>query len=67
MESAREAIGLCHTCQHVRRIESRRGSVFILCEKSVTEPETFSRYPRLPVRVCVGYLPDGPLPPEKGG
>lgn len=66
MDPARDADGLCHTCQHVRRIENRRGSVFILCEKSVTDPDHYSRYPPQPVRACAGYLPKRPLPAGEG-
>jgi hypothetical protein len=46
--------GLCGTCVHARRIESARGSVFLLCGLSSTDPR-FARYPRLPVVECAGY------------
>jgi hypothetical protein len=46
--------GLCASCTHARRIASPRGSVFILCELSVTDPR-FPKYPRLPVLSCGGY------------
>jgi hypothetical protein len=65
MDATDAAVGLCHTCRHVRRVENRRGSVFILCEKAATEPERFARYPPLPVRVCPGYTP-ATLPPHGG-
>jgi hypothetical protein len=45
---------LCHDCQHARRIESDRGSIFFMCELSF-EDSRFPRYPRLPVLVCSGY------------
>ena len=48
--------GLCRTCQHSRRIESDRGSVFIRCELS-SEDSRFQKYPRLPMLVCSGYRP----------
>lgn len=48
--------GLCRDCQHSRRMESDRGSVFFRCELSFEDP-TFARYPRLPVLVCSGYRP----------
>lgn len=48
------AIGLCSSCAHARRIESDRGSQFILCEISSTNP-SFAKYPRLPVLNCSGY------------
>ena len=48
--------GLCSDCQHVRRIESDRGSVFIQCQLSF-EDSRFAKYPRLPVLSCSGYRP----------
>ncbi len=48
--------GLCGTCRHSRLIESKRGSVFRLCERSKTDL-SFPRYPALPVLLCVGYEP----------
>jgi hypothetical protein len=46
--------GLCADCVHARRIESNRGSVFIQCELSVSDPR-YLKYPRLPVFSCDGY------------
>jgi hypothetical protein len=54
-EPGRTERGLCATCQHARRIESDRGSIFIMCELSF-EDSCFAKYPRLPVLVCSGYL-----------
>ena len=48
--------GLCRDCQHSRRIESDRGSVFFRCDLSLTD-FTFPKYPRLPVMTCHGYRP----------
>jgi hypothetical protein len=48
--------GLCAGCRHSRPIESDRGSVFLRCELSLTDPR-FPKYPRLPVLVCAGYEP----------
>jgi hypothetical protein len=48
--------GLCAACVFARRIESARGSRFVLCERSRTDP-TFPKYPRLPVIACAGYAP----------
>lgn len=48
------AAGLCPRCAHVRRIENRRGSVFLLCELADRDPR-FARYPRLPVLECPGF------------
>lgn len=50
----RERAGLCADCVHARRVESERGSIFILCEKSASDP-SFPKYPRLPVVECRGY------------
>jgi hypothetical protein len=46
--------GLCADCQHARRVENERGSVFWLCDLSRTDAR-FPRYPRLPVTVCAGF------------
>jgi len=51
-------VGLCADCQYARRIESARGSVFYLCERSFTDP-AFPQYPRLPVFQCSGYKQKG--------
>jgi len=48
--------GLCASCEHSRRMESDRGSVFIRCELALTDPR-FAKYPRLPVLECDGYKP----------
>jgi GrpB-like predicted nucleotidyltransferase (UPF0157 family) len=50
----RAMAGLCADCMHARGIESARGSSFILCELSFTDPR-FIKYPRLPVLACDGY------------
>lgn len=50
-------VGLCADCQNARRIVSAKGSSFWLCERAVTEPERFKKYPPLPVRACGGYSP----------
>ncbi|MDQ3557146.1 MAG: hypothetical protein M3409_10300 [Gemmatimonadota bacterium] len=54
MSSAPVFAGLCERCTHVRRVESRRGSVFLLCELSVVDPN-FPKYPPLPVLRCRGF------------
>jgi hypothetical protein len=46
--------GLCGSCAQARRVESRRGSVFVLCARSATDPR-YPKYPRLPVVRCAGY------------
>lgn len=46
--------GLCGSCLHARDIRTRRGSEFLLCDRSRREPD-FPRYPPLPVRECRGF------------
>ncbi len=48
--------GLCATCRHAREVENSRGSRFLLCERSRTDPR-FPRYPPLPVLRCAGHEP----------
>jgi len=48
--------GLCATCQYARKMESDRGSVFLMCQLSF-EDARFAKYPRLPVASCSGYRP----------
>ncbi|MGB8116837.1 MAG: hypothetical protein WCF22_23870 [Candidatus Sulfotelmatobacter sp.] len=47
--------GLCADCAHAAYIESDKGSVFLQCQLSFTDPD-FAKYPRLPVLVCKGYV-----------
>jgi hypothetical protein len=47
-------VGLCETCCFVREIKNRRGSSFLMCERSKQEAQ-YARYPRLPVKICAGY------------
>ena len=61
---ARPNAGLCANCLHVRRIESARGSVFVLCQLSATDPR-FAKYPRLPVLSCTGYAPQPANPKQQ--
>jgi len=46
--------GLCGICRHSRRIQTTRGSIFWLCERSASDPR-FPRYPALPVIRCDGF------------
>jgi hypothetical protein len=46
---------LCIQCEHVRRTENKRGSVFLMCGKS-KEDERFAKYPPQPVERCLGFL-----------
>jgi hypothetical protein len=48
--------GLCLTCQHVKRTETKRGSVFYLCLLSQSDAR-LRKYPPLPVLRCHGYRP----------
>jgi len=48
--------GLCANCLHARTIESAKGSSFLLCQRSATDP-SYPKYPRLPVLSCPGYEP----------
>jgi len=57
--------GLCTDCRHARAILSDRGSSFVMCQLSVTDP-TFPKYPRLPVLSCTGYLRDDERAPGPG-
>jgi hypothetical protein len=47
--------GLCPECANARRVESERGSVFVMCQLSATDAN-YPKYPRLPVFSCAGYL-----------
>jgi len=38
-------------------VRNTRGSTFSLCERSRAEPESFVRYPALPVLRCSGFEP----------
>jgi len=46
--------GLCASCVHATLVPSSKGSTFVLCRLSSTNPR-FPRYPRLPVLACDGY------------
>lgn len=50
----RERAGLCADCTHALHIESNRGSTFLFCQLSRSDPR-FAKYPRLPVLSCSGY------------
>jgi hypothetical protein len=47
-------LGLCAECSHAQKIESSKGSEFLFCGLSKTDPQ-FPKYPRLPVLSCAGY------------
>jgi hypothetical protein len=54
--------GLCSECRHARAIKSDRGSTFVMCQLSASDPN-FPKYPRLPVLSCAGYSPNSNPPP----
>lgn len=49
--------GLCGDCIHARRVVSGRGSEFLMCGRSRTDPR-YARYPSLPVVFCPGHEPN---------
>lgn len=53
---ARDHAGLCADCVNAEPIQSNRGSLFLLCRLSRSDPR-FSKYPRLPVWACSGHVP----------
>jgi len=53
-DASRGGAGLCEGCRHRRVVTSARGSRFLLCERSKTDP-AFPKYPRLPVLRCSGF------------
>jgi hypothetical protein len=48
--------GLCPSCTHTFRVETPRGSVFIMCKLLKTD-SSFAKYPSVPVLECAGYKP----------
>jgi hypothetical protein len=48
------AWGLCAACRHLEVVTSAKGSRFVFCGLSRTDPR-FRKYPPLPVRACDGY------------
>ncbi len=61
MNDTLQTASLCPKCHWVRRVESARGSVFLLCGLAGVEPG-FPKYPRLPVLECSGFRPEGESP-----
>jgi len=51
--------GLCERCVHARAVTSAKGSSFVLCGKSATDPR-FPKYPALPVLRCDGFVAASP-------
>jgi hypothetical protein len=52
--AAFDRLGLCPRCRHVQRIESARGSTFLLCTLARSDAR-FAKYPPQPQRACVGF------------
>jgi L-amino acid N-acyltransferase YncA len=48
--------GLCSGCIHGQRVESAKGSAFLLGRKGLKDPARFPKYPHLPVRKCGGFV-----------
>ncbi len=46
--------GLCAVCQHARRVENDRGSVFFRCDYARIDP-AYPKYPVLPVVRCAAF------------
>jgi uncharacterized protein len=49
-----ENAGICTTCVYARAVTSDRGSIFLLCELSLSDPH-FQKYPKLPMSSCSGH------------
>ena len=47
---------LCETCASMRAVVTPKGSRFLLCQLSRTEP-AYPKYPPQPVVRCDGYRP----------
>ena len=45
---------LCETCARMREVITPKGSRFLLCRLSQTDP-AFAKYPPQPVVHCAGY------------
>ena len=50
------AVGVCASCRHALTVVNDRGSRFVRCERSRTDP-AYARYPRLPLAACQGHEP----------
>jgi len=49
-------LSLCQTCRWMREVTTPKGSRFLLCELSKTNP-AFPKYPPQPVIRCDGHQP----------
>lgn len=57
------APGLCSTCQYALLNQTRRGTVYLRCGRATWDVR-LTRYPRLPVDDCLGFLPNEAIPGE---
>jgi hemoglobin len=58
MQASIEA-GLCGHCRWAQRVESAKGSTFIRCSRSDSDPR-FRKYPQLPMLACPGFETNRP-------
>lgn len=58
-QTGQAAAGLCATCRHRKEYRNSRGSVFLYCGKSESDPG-YPKYPRLPMLTCPAHEPPGP-------
>jgi hypothetical protein len=56
-------VGLCAQCRHAQRVPAPR-TTYWLCRLAAVDPR-FERYPRLPIRECVGHEPADPVQIER--
>jgi hypothetical protein len=54
---------LCETCERMREVVTPRGSRFLLCRLSLTDP-SYLKYPPQPVARCAGHRPRTVARPE---
>jgi hypothetical protein len=47
---------LCATCGEMRRVDSAKGSVFLMCKRADTDPR-YAKYPPQPIARCAGHVP----------
>src|SRR2546430_10434420 len=55
-EAAAMSRSLCETCAWMREVVTPKGSRFLLCQLSKTDP-AYPKYPPQPVVRCDGYRP----------
>ena len=45
---------LCDACRHLREVITPKGSRFLLCQLSATNPD-YRKYPPQPIVACAGF------------